>query len=83
MQQPAIKTGFFTMETVNAVLTMTSLEQAKQFAESVVKQSESARDKSVDKALHMISKAKNVRELGLNIANFILAHPSENLKTIR
>lgn len=81
--QPAIKTGFFTMETVKAVLAMNDLEEAKQFAFSVIQESATARSKSVDKANTMINKAKNIRELGMNITNFILAHPSENLKTIR
>lgn len=83
MMQPAIKTGFFTMETVRAVLSMTDLEQAKQFVFSVVKESDTAQAKSIDKAHAMINKAKNIRDLGMNITNFILAHPSENLKTIR
>ena len=82
-EKPAIKTGFFTMETVKAVLTMNDLEEAKQFALCAVKQSEAARSTNVDKALAMINKAKTVRDLGINITNFMLAHPSENLKTIR
>lgn len=79
----AIKTGFFTMDTVSAVLAMQDLEQAKQFAFSIVKESSTARSTNVDKANSMINKATSVKKLALDISNFMLAHPSENLKALR
>lgn len=81
--KPAIKTGFFTMDTVKAVMEMKDLEEAKRYAFNVVKESEAARCSNVDKANTMINKAKSITDLGISITNFMLAHPSENLKTLR
>lgn len=77
-----IKTGFFTMDTVHAVLAMNDLVEAKNFAMSIVKQSSSARSSNIEKACSMIEKAQSIKKLALDISNFMLAHPSENLKTI-
>lgn len=83
MTKAAIKTGFFTMETVNEVLAMQSLEEAKQYTFNIVREAAKARSTNVDKANSMINKATSVKKLAMDIANFVLAHPSENLKTIR
>jgi hypothetical protein len=81
--ETAIKTGFFTMETVHAIMAKTDLEEAKQFAFSIVENSATAKSSNINKASAMINKATSVQNLAMAITNFMLAHPSENLKTIR
>lgn len=71
------------MDTVNEVLSFAELEKAKQFAFDVVKESASARQTNTDKANSMINNASSVKNLAMAITNFMLAHPSENLKSIR
>jgi len=38
---------------------------------------------AVAKAHQMVQRAKTIKNLGLGMTNFLLAHPSENLKIIR
>jgi hypothetical protein len=78
-----MKTGFFTMETVNSVMRLKTLEEAKQYAHKKVDEKTSAQQYNIDKAKAMIDKSTSIQSLAIAIANFMLAHPSENLKTIR
>jgi hypothetical protein len=79
-----IKTGFFTMETVNEILKFNSVDDAKNYLHLIVQERVgAARSDNISKATSMINKCKTTRDLALSVSNFILAHPSENLKTIR
>jgi len=79
-----IKVGFFTMATVTAVCAQKDLTAAREIAMAdVTKMHGIATPENVAKATRMVEKARTVRNLGLDITNFLLAHPSENLKTIR
>jgi hypothetical protein len=77
-----METGFFTMDTVHAVLSHKDLVAAQTFLRSIVQEAKTARGENVRKAMNMVNNAKSVQSLGLAVTNFLLAHPSENLKTI-
>ena len=84
MTKPAIKPGFFTMDVVIAVCAEKDITAARAIAmKSVEKMHGYATPENILKATTMVEKAKDVRKLGLDISNFLLAHPSEGLKTIR
>ena len=74
--------GFFTMDCVNAVLSSKTLEEAKQKALIQLKSIKNPREHNLIKAQTMIDSAKTTKDLALKISNFILAHPSERLKTL-
>lgn len=77
-----MNTGFFTMDTVIEVCNQRDLQEAKKIAVTAVESSEAAKKENTRKAIQMIDKAKTVEKLGISMSNFLLAHPSENLKTI-
>ena len=78
------KEGFFNMDIVTAVCNEKDLAAAKQIAiDRVEATKKDATPENVHKALRMIESARSVKNLGLAITNFMFAHPSENLKTIR
>lgn len=80
----AIKTGFFTMETVNEILKYKNVDDARNYLHLIVQErAGAAKAENISKATMMIDKCKTTRDLALSVSNFILAHPSENLKTIR
>lgn len=72
--------GFFNMNNVIEIQKM-NLIDAKNYLLDIVKAS-NARDNNITKIKLAIEKAKNLNNLSLTISNFILAHPSENLKLI-
>lgn len=79
-----IKQGFFTMDVIRTVCMAKSIDEARKIAlDRIEEQKDSARGENVIKATNMVNKAKNIRSLGIALTNFMLAHPSENLKTIR
>ena len=78
-----MKTGFFTMETVNQILSFSTLEESKKFLHDLVKETKNARVENVTKATAMIDKCKTQRDLALSVSNFVLAHPSENLRILK
>lgn len=77
--------GFFTMDVIREVCNQRDLAKAKQIATDAVNNYEThkAQKQNVVKALKAIEVAKSVQALGISMANFLLAHPSENLKSIR
>ena len=81
-----IPTGFFDMADCNAVVQQATLQGAKQLCldkvEKFTVEYPSAHNANVNKAVRMIMNAKSQKQLAFGIANFILAHPSENLKSI-
>ena len=84
MSKPAMKPGFFTMDVVIEVCAQKDIATARSIAmKSVSKMHGYATAENILKATTMVEKAKDVRKLGLDITNFLLAHPSEGLKTIR
>lgn len=84
MSKVQMATGFFTMDTVIAVCAEKDIVAARAIAMKDVEAMRlNARPANIEKATSMIEKAKTVNKLGLDITNFMFAHPSENLKTIR
>jgi hypothetical protein len=78
------KAGFFNIETIQAVCDQTDLAQAKQIAlQRIAETKRFATSENIYKATHMVEHARTVRNLGIAMSNFMLAHPSEGLKTIR
>lgn len=72
------------MDVIRAVCEQRDVEVAKQLAkEAVENHPHNAQKENVYKANKMIDKAKTIKDLGISLANFMLAHPSENLKSIR
>lgn len=83
-QDKPIKPGFFTMDVVIEVCAQKDVAKARAIAmKSIEKMHGYATPENIAKATSMVEKAKDVRKLGLDITNFLLAHPSEGLKTIR
>lgn len=84
MTKPVMKTGFFTMDTVIAVCAEKDVAAARAIAMADVEKMHGiATPENVQKATRMVETSKTVKSLGLNITNFLFAHPSEGLKTIR
>lgn len=80
----AMKPGFFTMDVVIEVCAQKDLAVAREIAmKSINKMRSYATPGNVAKATLMVERAKDVPKLGQDITNFMLAHPSEGLKTIR
>lgn len=75
------ETGFFTMDDVRAVEKM-SLTVAKQYALDTINEMPNARRENKVKATNVVNRAKSVQALMFSMVNFVLAHPSENLKVI-
>lgn len=77
-----MKQGFFNMGVVNQVIAMTDLEGARSVAQQQVDNAKGATQKNITSATNVIKKAKSTKELAMALTNFLLAHPSENLKVI-
>lgn len=71
----------FTMDHVNAVVTMTNLEDAKAYCINILDAS-TANNKNKSNIRKLIEAQKNINKLANMMSNHILAHPSENLKVI-
>jgi hypothetical protein len=82
VETSTIRTGFFTMDTVHSVMAKKDLNEAKEMVYNIIKSAE-ARQENVRKASVMVDKANSINNLAMAITNFMLAHPSENLKTFR
>lgn len=81
-----INAGFFEMSDTNRVLSGVSLGEAKLYLTSKVENFEKSHPgvliTNTSKAYSMINRAKNLRSLAVDVSNFVLAHPSEGLKTL-
>jgi hypothetical protein len=80
------ETGFFVMEDAVNVLKQPNLEAAKTYLESritiFVQKHPAAKKENILKANKMIERATSLDKLSISVANFILAHTSENLAVI-
>lgn len=70
------------MDTVHSVMAKKDLNEAKEMVFKIIKDADARRD-NVTKAKAMVEKANSINSLAMAITNFMLAHPSENLKTLR
>jgi hypothetical protein len=77
-----MKPGFFTMETVHAVMMETDLTKAKALALEAIRAQPDAKTENKSKAQIAIERATSVKALGITLTNFLLAHPSEGLKVL-
>jgi hypothetical protein len=74
------KTGVFSMENVNQVLLIESIESAKQYAVDLVKHCDpKVHKENINKALVMIRRSKSVSNLAFGMSNFILAFQGEKV----
>lgn len=71
----------FTMDQVNAVVTK-DLPSAKEYALGIIHSADNIRTATKANAIRVINNARNVITLASAMSNWILAHPSENLKVI-
>lgn len=82
-----ISSGFFEMCDVNQIFQINTLADAKSFARHKVDDYISAhpgvKNINVRKVEAMIAKSTTKIQLASGIADFVLAHPSENLKVIK
>lgn len=84
MADKVVKEGFFNMETVTKICSEKDLAAARQIAvDRVNKTKQHATPENVRKAMQMIERCNTVSKLGIAVSNWMLAHPSENLKSIR
>lgn len=79
-----MEVGFFTMDTVREVCSQSTLSAAKQVAlNAIEKKARHAKADNVVKATKMVNSARSIVALGQGLTNFLLAHPSENLKLVK
>ena len=82
-----MQTGFFEMKDAAQVLHYKDLSEAKAYLKQRVDEFIAAHPntekKNIIKAEKMINIAMSVQQLSFSVANFVMAHPSENLKVIR
>lgn len=78
---PKIKSGFFTVDHLNAMDKAQSHADAKSIAHAAIDSQEGAHPTNVAKAKNMVNGSKSIKHLMIGAANFMLAHPSEGLGT--
>jgi len=80
-------TGFFSMDDVKAVLAAKDLITAKQLITGRVNDFVAAHSKTksenLTKVTSVVARSRTKEQLAMAITNFMLAHPSENLKVVR
>jgi hypothetical protein len=81
LDNKVISTGFFTIEDTRHIENA-SIQEAKSYALERIQAQPNARPNNVAKATEMVNRATSIKALMLGMANFILAHPSENLKNV-
>ena len=74
--------GFFTMDHVTRICACCDLQEAKSIALQAITDKTTASPQNAAKATAMIEKALTVKQLGLSVSNFILAHDTPELKVI-
>jgi glutamyl-tRNA reductase len=77
-----IQNGFFTMDTVHAVMAKKNIDEAKEMVNAIIANATTARKENITKARAMVVNANSINSLAMAITNFMLAHPSENLKAL-
>lgn len=78
------KQGFFNMEVITEVCNCKCIVEARKIAIARIEATKAgATPENIRKAILMVERSTTVKHLGLSITNFMFAHPSENLKTIR
>jgi hypothetical protein len=82
-----ISNGFFNMDDVVRITEIKSLDSSQSYAlqkiSAFVIAHPETKPENVSKAIKMVNNAVSYQRLAIDMSNFILAHPSENLKTIR
>jgi hypothetical protein len=71
----------FKMDDVKHVLTISDINQAKQFATEILNNS-TANHGNKERIAKVIQSSKTVASLAMAMSSHILAHPSEGLKVI-
>jgi hypothetical protein len=83
MEKPIVKGhSAFEMKDVNEIAALKDLKVAKVRALEIIAASK-ANDKNKAQMTRMIESSASVAKLVMGMTNHILAHPSENLKTIK
>lgn len=75
------KPGLFTMQQVDEVLTMESIQTAKAHVLSIIKANTTAKVESKRYAELQVTKSHSIQSLAFTMSNFILAY--EDLKVVR
>ena len=84
MCDKVVEEGFFNMDVIRAVCDCSCIDKGKDVAKAAVEaKKKQATADNYRKAMNMIDKCKTIKDLGISLTNFMFAHPSENLKTIR
>lgn len=77
--KPKIKSGFFTVDHLNAMDKAPSHQDAKSIAHAAIESQPNAHPENKAKAKMMVDGSKSKKHLMIGAANFMLAHPSEDL----
>ena len=81
-----IQSGFFVMADTHNIFREHSLVEAKHYCNlrilNFVEKHPNTNPDNILKAQRMISNAKSIAGLAQAVANYVLAHPSEGLRTI-
>jgi hypothetical protein len=78
-----INPGFFNMELITKICSLKDLTEAKNLANETVDLMTKSSAANKQKAKSVIAKATSIQKLGITLTNFMLAHPSENMKVIK
>jgi len=79
--------GFFNQTHVEQVIKAKSLTEARTIVSTAIetfkKEHPTVRKDNLVKAEQLVTRAKNPTQLAFAVQNFILAHPSENLRVVK
>ena len=82
MTTPVTTTSVFTMDDVHAVSAL-SLQEAKDMIHAIAKEDKRMKPITKLKLQREVDAARNVQKLAMTMTNWILAHPSENLRVLK
>ena len=82
MTKPVTTTFVFTMDDVYAVFAL-SLQEAKDMIHAIAKEDKRMKPITKLKLQREVNAARNVQKLAMTMTNWILAHPSENLRVLK
>lgn len=76
--------GFFNMDIIRNVCESKTFDEAKAMVVELIESKKRVvKAENYRKALNMVEKSTSKNSLAISMTNFMFAHPSEGLKTIR
>lgn len=82
-EEKNINPGFFNMDLIKTVCNQTNIYTAKNLCYNAIESMPGASKENKLKARAVVDKAPTIQKLAITLTNFMLAHPSENLKVMK